>query len=605
MKVDKLTVGKIFDSTETRFDAPLFQRPYVWEEDDNWSPMWESIRNLADKRLAGENVRPHFLGAIVLDQLETGTGRINLRQIIDGQQRLTTLQVVLAVARDLSQKMSLPKYAQSFEKLTKNDVPLSDDPHDVFKVWPTNADRTEFEAVMAAGNECTVKSIVDNATDDSGELLPKAYLYFWRSLEDWLETQDGALTVRMDAFYKAIRNDLLLVVIDLDEQDDAQEIFETLNHLGAPLLTADLVKNYLFRLAQRTGEDAQRLYDRYWAEFDLDKAYWRAKIRQGRLITPRIDLFLHHYLTLRTMSIIDVGQLFSSFRDFVKTDQSASKQLISFRSYADVYRTFDSSAKGSREFTFFYRLSELDIGTVQPLLLEVFKRFAGPEGCEAREQILSDLESFLVRRTVCELTTKNYNRFFVDVIKRLSDQNDFSAASIRKILLGESAETNRWPDDGEFGRAWIACKMYKRIKRSKVRMILEALETELHTKKTEATSWGDDLTIEHLMPREWVKHWPLPASDDPEQAEASREELLHVIGNLTLLTRALNPSVSNGPWFKKRAEILKHSALSLNRSLPDEWDEAAIRSRSAFLLTVATRLWSRPDSIAPTSNLSK
>ena len=101
------------------------------------------------------------------------------------------------------------------------------------------------------------------------------------------------------------------------------------------------------------------------------------------------------------------------------------------------------SIKGSRESTFFYRLSQLDISTVHPLLLEVFKRFAGPEGCEAREQILSDFESYFVRRTVCELTTKNYNRFFVEMIKRLNDQNDFSAAAIRKMLLTESADTSR------------------------------------------------------------------------------------------------------------------------------------------------------------------
>jgi uncharacterized protein with ParB-like and HNH nuclease domain len=605
MKVDKLTVGKIFDSTETRFDAPLFQRPYVWEEDDNWSPMWEAIRGLAEKRLAAERVRPHFLGAIVLDQLETGTGRINLRQIIDGQQRLTTLQIILAVARDLSRKKSQPKYAQSFEKLTKNDVPLSDEPHDVFKVWPTNADRAEFEEVMNATDKSAVSSINENTNDGSGALLANAYLYFWKNLEDWIEAPNGEITDRIDAFYKVLKDDLLLVVIDLDEQDDAQEIFETLNHLGAPLLTADLVKNYVFRLAQRTGENAEKLYDRYWAEFDVDKGYWRTKIRQGRLKTPRIDLFLHHYLTLRTMSIIDVGQLFSSFKDFVKSpDQSASKQLISFRSYADVYRTFDSSIKGSRESTFFYRLSQLDISTAHPLLLEVFKRFAGPEGCEAREQILLDFESYFVRRTVCELTTKNYNRFFVELIKRLNDQNDFSAAAIRKMLLTESADTSRWPDDDEFSRAWLACKMYRRIKRAKLRMILEALEVELHTKKTEAIALPQDLTIEHLMPRDWTRHWPLPVSGNTEEAGTARDELLHTVGNLTLLTKALNPAVSNGPWPKKRAEILKHSALNLNRTLPEVWEELTIRERSKSLLTVAARLWRRPEAGAATSNSS-
>jgi hypothetical protein len=276
-------------------------------------------------------------------------------------------------------------------------------------------------------------------------------------------------------------------------------------------------------------------------------------------------------------------------------DQSASKQLISFRSYADVYRRFDSSPKGSRESQFFYRLSQLDISTVHPLLLEVFKRFSGPEGLESREQILSDFESYFVRRTICELTTKNYNRFFVDMIKRLNELNDFSAAAIRKMLLAESAETSRWPDDEEFGRALISCKIYKRIKRSKVRMILEALELELRTKKSEAISLPEDLTIEHLMPQEWIRHWPLPAAESAEEAETARDELLHTLGNLTLVTEALNSSISNGPWPKKRAEILKYSPLALNRTLPEVWGEETIKERTQSLLTVAIQLWGHPE----------
>src|SRR5438128_9845030 len=144
MKVDKLTVGRIFDTTE-RLEAPLFQRPYVWEEEANWVPLWEAIRSVAEKQAAGEDLRAHFLGAIVLDQLDTSTGKVHARQIIDGQQRLTTLQLALAAARDLCAEMKVLNYAQAFRKLSENDVPFSDDPDDVFKVCPTNADRSYYK----------------------------------------------------------------------------------------------------------------------------------------------------------------------------------------------------------------------------------------------------------------------------------------------------------------------------------------------------------------------------------------------------------------------------------------------------------------------------
>jgi uncharacterized protein with ParB-like and HNH nuclease domain len=120
VKVDKLNIGKAFDLTE-RLEAPLFQRPYVWEEERNWIPLWDAIRPMLEKRVKAEHVRPHFLGAIVLDQVETQLGRVPIRQIINGQQRLTTLQLALTAARDLSTNYGELKYAQSFNKLLRND----------------------------------------------------------------------------------------------------------------------------------------------------------------------------------------------------------------------------------------------------------------------------------------------------------------------------------------------------------------------------------------------------------------------------------------------------------------------------------------------------
>src|SRR5687768_8377991 len=126
MNVDKLSLAKVFDPT-VRLEAPLFQRPYVWIREQNWQPLWESVRSVADKRVSGIVPRPHFLGTIVLDQLNTPTGTVNARQIIDGQQRLTTLQVMFAVARDLCSIAGAERYQKAYAKLTDNDTPLSDD----------------------------------------------------------------------------------------------------------------------------------------------------------------------------------------------------------------------------------------------------------------------------------------------------------------------------------------------------------------------------------------------------------------------------------------------------------------------------------------------
>ena len=603
MRVDKLTLERIFERTE-RLEAPLFQRPYVWKRERNWRPLWEAIRKVADARAAGSEPRPCFLGAIVLDQLKTSTGRLHARQIIDGQQRLTTLQLAIAAARDLCAQKGRPEYADAFKTLASNYVPLSKSPDDLFKVWPTNADRADFRSTMTAGSIETVRQHPHADDEDDGWLIPNAYLFFADTFLDWLGDADADhLPARLEALYFAIKGDLHLVVIDLEEQDDAQVIFETLNALGTPLLPTDLVKNFLFHLAEHQKLDTEQLYQKYWATFDTDKDYWREEIRQGRLKRSRLDLFMNDYLTLKTGDEVSAAVLFSSFREYVRDrpGESAAAQMEQFRAYADVYRSFDTFPSDSREGQFFYRLEQLDTTTVYPLLLEVLKRHNNVKGRAELIQILTDLESFLVRRAVCELTTKNYNRFFVDMIKALRATDGFTGASIRAYLMAQTQETNRWPTDDEFKPCWMEVNFYKRLKKSKARMILEAIEESLFNPKTEKVVLIEKhLTIEHLLPKEWEKHWPLPpAAGSPaeiEKATEIRDEMLNRVGNLTLLTKRLNPSVSNGPWEKKRDRILEHSALNLNRIFQHvpAWDETLIAKRSGDLLTSALKLWPRP-----------
>jgi len=597
LKVDKLNLERVFERTE-RLEAPLFQRPYVWKEEPNWKALWDSIQMVAERRLEGKQLHPHFLGTIVLDQLNTGLGRIHVRQIIDGQQRLTTLQLALAAARDLCAKLDEARFAKAFEKLTVNDVPLSDDPNDLFKVWPTNADRSDFREVMNAGNADAIRKM-DHGSGENDWLIPAAYLYFSDAFEEWLGTSDTKeCRRRIEALYSTLRDDLHLVIIDLEASDDAQEIFETLNSLGTPLLPADLVKNYLFHRAELEGADTSKLYNFHWQKFDLEKSYWRKEVRQGRLKRPRLDLFLGHFLVLHRREEVLIAQLFSAYRDFIRDGEhgSAADHMKLFSSYADVYESFETFSPESREGIFFDRLWRLDTTTVFPLLLEVVKRFNGPGHRQELLQILGDLESFFVRRLVCELTTKNYNKLVVELLRELHASDDFSAAAIRQFLLKQELDISRWPDDQEFKTSWTELLFYKRLKK-KAGMILEALELALHTNKTEKVVIEEGLTIEHLMPQAWERHWPLQVKEGTSAAEKEaegRRSLVHTIGNLTLLTKALNPSVSNGHWDKKIPEILKHSALNLNRTLPKRWDEQAIQARSKELFKTAVTIWPHP-----------
>ena len=418
MNANSKNLDAIFNMTR-QLVVPLFQRPYVWNEEDNWAPLWESVREVAERLLETPEVRPHFLGAIVVDQVPKPLGDVECRQVIDGQQRLTTLQLLLAAVRDLATELEATDYAAAFGTLTRNRVPGSENEQDEYKVWPTNHDRQAFVATMGAGSPQDVKRGFNRQANANrtGNLIADAYLYFREMLDEWVVTDGGGSPLeRLKALYKALTGKLILVVIDLDDQDDAQLIFETLNFLGQPLLPADLVKNYLFHHASRQREDIEAIYRRHWAAFDEDGAFWREKVTQGRLTRPRLDLFLQHYLTRRRQKVIGATHLFAEFKDFFRdAPEDPVAHIATLREYADVFRSVMTLGGESPEARFLARLRVLDTAMVYPLLLEVFRRDFSDDH---RRQILADLESYLVRRQLGVLTTKAYNRLYVDLVRR-------------------------------------------------------------------------------------------------------------------------------------------------------------------------------------------
>jgi hypothetical protein len=214
--------------------------------------------------------------------------------------------------------------------------------------------------------------------------------------------------------------------------------------------------------------------------------------------------------------------------------------------------------------------------------------------------LLTDIESFLVRRMICQLNTRGYNRLFIDLLKELGGQSGSPQDRVRKVLLSTEADSGRWPSDEEVKQAWLNNPLYRGLVKKRTRMVLEALEYASRTGKTEKLIIDEKLTVEHLMPQEWEKHWPLPdARNSDDDPQGVRDRIIHTFGNLTLLTKKLNPAVSNGPWTKKRDQITKHSILRLNNVLADheEWNERLIRKRGETLLKSFKDTWPRPSSI--------
>lgn len=612
MKAGTIDLQTLFQGT-TSYRIPLFQRPYVWDQERNWEPIWTDVLAVAKRIIVGLEPEPHFLGAIVVDQLPTPLGRVNRREIIDGQQRLTTLQILFAAARDLAINRGLDNHSQYFDRLLSNDKIFVKEDSERFKVWPTNRDRVPFCQAMDGGSLSQLRKLlgVGSNARDLGHKIPNAYLYFWEAISSYLddsedpELKDFDPKTRMESIWLAVQRKMLLVCIDLEKGDDAQIIFETLNARGTPLLPADLVKNYLFHRAEIAKCDSEVLYERYWHDFD--EHFWRSEVVQGRLRRPRIDLFLQHYLTLKTLEEVPATQVFRVFQRHIDMDmsshptQAAIESLLStIRKYADQFARFYRPEPGTREAIFFERMAIMQTATVFPFLLEAMSQLGEEEHQTDRTRLLEIIESYLVRRMICGLTTKNYNKLLLDLVSHCSKASDFGPDTTRGFLVAQDAESSRWPSDDEFREAWMQKPIYRQITRPRLRMVLLALNSAMSTDKSERVERTNKLTVEHLLPQTWENTWPL-ADHDNETPEsrleriARRNRLLQSIGNLTLLTSSLNPAVSNSPWEKKRPEILKYSQLNLTRDLHEAngWDEQAILQRSRSLFEHAVEVWPR------------
>ena len=406
----------LFEGKE-HYEIPAFQRPYVWNEEDQWAPLWDDVVRVAEayvvaKQLDAEvEVRDHhFLGAVVYGSKPPAAGDVTRHDVIDGQQRMTTLQLLLDAAHEVVEARGHTDMAESLEELILNGSPRFVGRRERFKLWPSQADRQAFEAAMDPADSMPAE-----------HRIRSAHAFFRREAERWLlgEADDdevvppGTEALRVEALSSTLQDRLVLVAIDLTGHDDSQLIFETLNDRGTPLLKADLIKNWMFRKGEQLGADVDAWAETRWAEFDTN--WWREEIRQGRQSRPRIDIFLQYWLTMRRKEEVKAEQAFRVFVEYAEpqtsTADTADTLLAELRADADIYRDFAQLDEGTPEGRFYRRVIErLELAVTTPVFLWMLSRSHDVPPDQLRSG-LEALESWAIRRTLLRLTTNESDGF--------------------------------------------------------------------------------------------------------------------------------------------------------------------------------------------------
>ncbi len=606
MEVSKPCIYEVFEQTR-RYEIPLFQRPYVWSEEE-WLHLWQDISSCAEFMLGKNEILNHvrFLGAVVIQVRKIWGSQIKSHDVIDGQQRLTTFQVFLSALRDIAILKKESDIYDDLKKLTINTGRLADPSKEKYKIWPIERDRKIFCDIMMCGSIVEVEKIYPPIYKrkklQPRHKLVESYVYFYKSINQWIDEGDeGDCIDKINSLITVIKDHLQIVVIELGDQEDPQTIFETLNARGVPLLASDLIKNYIFQRIDH--EKALKVYQEHWSYFDLkinDEErvnFWETQITQGRLSRARIDLFLQYYLSMNMWKDLGSTSLYAEYKNWIEKENpfqsNPEKELINLILLAKKFYCIINPVSEDRLSLFSKRVKVIEASPVYPLILSIFSDENINEA--EKEKITEYLESFLVRRMICSKTSKNYNKLFLSIGQNFNRISNRNAEDFKKLLLSGTGDTNEWPSDEQFKQGWMTIDAYKNLKPAKVEMIFQAIELYMHTSKNENILINQKLTIEHIMPQSWREYWPLPEGDEDEKIQ-DRNELIHDFGNLTLLTQPLNSAVSNGPAKDKLIEISKQSSLLINNYFQNKysWSEDDVLSRSELLFEVVVKIWQKP-----------
>ena len=578
------------------YQIPQFQRPYAWRQYDQWEPLWEDVRNIAEhslNRKTDDKVRPHFMGAIVLFPQSNKTGEVPRSIVVDGQQRLTTLQLLIKAAQQRFQAQDDMARAERLRELVTNPESYCKDSNDETKIWQSS--RNDQRAFQAA--------IVDDDSDNSDQSIIGAYTYFKEQVDDWLNNKPDYKTAA-DALEDTLTEHLQIAAIDLDQDEKPHTIFETLNARGERLKESDLIKNTVMYEAD-VVDDAQKARE-LWGMFE--DQWWRTEADET-LKRTHIDRFLNHWMIMRTRREVAVDRVASSFRNFVESKnrvgQRASIEEITadIRKAGKIYKDLEMIGISEIE-TFLKRMKVMKMGVAMPLLMWLYTSNVSKE---QRLRSVKALESCLMRQMLCGINSHGLNKIFIATLNVL--ENPDASKAVAKFTHGITDISDtivvclghlyaQWPNDRQLYECLTTNSMPGTVSRKK--MVLEAVEMYLRSDAVEPLGDTTKLTVEHVMPQKWeANNWQLPPNKDEAEAIYDRDNAIKLIGNLTLTTAKLNTKLSNNPWSEKQRTLNNHSSLFLNRQLlngaPDVWDEAAIQERSECLAKIIGQIWPSAD----------
>lgn len=587
--------------------VPLFQRPYVWDEENQWEPLWQDIRRLAEHQLTHPGApATHFLGAVVIQAAESTYGAMQAWSIIDGQQRLTTLQVVFDAAAAAFDVLGFDQLSGQVEALTHNPGVYVGEGDVALKLRHTNRDRAAFDEVMLAD-----PPIAYDQLEHRSSLLAKGHRYFSEQVTTWLaadEDTPGSTELRARSLTNVLTQSLQIVVIDLRADENSQEIFETLNARGTPLTAADLIKNFVFQRLAAEKVDTLHAYRELWP---FETKFWEKELSVGRTLVSRGSLFLNQWLISRVGEEVGPKATFTRFKHYVEHQAGATMRdlLAVIKEQADQYEAWTMAANdphrdlGVLEMNV-YRTQSAETEVLKPVLLWL-TRPGSPYSTDTAERVVTMVESWLVRRLMLRLPSGDHGRVIAELVRAHRAVNDTElVARVQEYLTGQHAESTYWPGDEEIRAGLASENAYRRFKRPRLRMLLEAVE-DAHRGYADAGPSRTGMRvprlgfpIEHLLPQKWQSHWPV----DDLAAEVERDAHVHRLGNLTLITSSLNSAVSNGPWTGekgKRAQLEKHDVLLMNRRIrdvsADGWTEKLIDARTAEMVEALLKTWPVPE----------
>lgn len=569
MDAGKRTINDIFNGNRV-LEIPFFQRAYVWGQ-----PQWERL--LEDMKDITKSNKPYFLGSVILKQQETTTGsRIgDKRTVIDGQQRLTTLNIFFKVLCLKTNENST--FDRSF-KLRDNSNALLHNHNDI----------QAFNEILA----------LTELKDLEGESnITQAYNYFKDNL------------VPNDLNLDSILSNVLFVGIDLSQEEDEQQIFDTINSLGVKLTTAELLKNYFF------NRDDIEKYNEYWKEvFEKDeetKNYWDREIIAGRLRRTFIDLFFFAYLQIKIQetdfkvkaedkdAYAKVEHLFESYKNFIKSYLNNNKEAIlsEIKEYALLFKkNFNYEILGE-ELTQDFGIDRintiifgLDTTTLIPYTLYILRNISDET---TKNELFGIIETYIMRRMITHSNTKNYNQLFTD---KLINNRVLSKQEFLDYIEKRDDKVNFLPTDEELEKGFNTSILINKQSAG----ILYLIESKIRNEKDSTALLGiNKYSLEHLMPKKWRNNWDKLSS---KESEINRDRKLLTLGNLTIITQSLNSSIRDSKWEdklkgkNKKGGLIEYSGglktISQFLEYP-EWDEKTIEERALFLYEKAKQIWKK------------